>query len=89
MELRGRGRGNNCKQAGSLGVGMVGAREGQKTGRVGKMQALISADDGGRNKETRGYGQCCGANWVTSTKGAEWEERKDGYESKHWYLWTF
>lgn len=40
-------------------------------------------------KKQGGYGQCCGANWVTSTKGAEWEERKDGYESKHWYLWTF
>lgn len=36
MELRGRGRGDNYRQAGSLGVGMVGAREGQKTGRVGK-----------------------------------------------------
>lgn len=33
MELRGRGRGDGCSEAGSLGAGMVGAREGQKRGR--------------------------------------------------------
>ena len=33
MELGGRGRGDGCSEAGSLGAGMVGARQGQKTGR--------------------------------------------------------
>lgn len=33
MELRGRGRGDGSSEAGSLGAGMVGAREGQKKGR--------------------------------------------------------
>lgn len=68
-----------------------GGSEGGTKDRKGREKCRLSSVrtmEAGIKKQG-GYGQCCGANWVTSTKGAEWEERKDGYESKHWYLWTF
>lgn len=46
----GEGR-DSCSEAGSLGAGMVGAREGQKRGRKGRTQALASVEDGGVNED--------------------------------------
>lgn len=93
MELRGRGRGDGCSEAGSLGAGMVGAREGQKRGRKGRTRALISVEDGGTNEDIDEYGEC-GAHSVAITKcvlarkhdrgknNGERRGSKDGFDRK-------
>lgn len=61
---------------------------------MGKMQALISVDDGGKNNDTQGC-ELCDINKMSLPFELSEEGRtvgkmgiKDGYEHKHWYLWT-
>lgn len=64
MELRGRGRGAGCSEAGSLGAGMVGAKGGRDNREAGK----------GRTRELRIEGRM--KRWmedvVAIREGEEW-----------------
>lgn len=83
MELRGRGRGDGCSEAGSLGAGMVGAREGQKRRQEkGRTQALVRVEDGGKNEDIDG-GRCCDVHRMCiSPESGERRGNKDGYDRK-------
>ena len=54
----GGGRGVGCSEPGSLGAGMVGAREGQKGGSEGRAQALVGAEDGERREDAENVVVC-------------------------------